>query len=90
MQTTTTTTTTTTRPTTPTLPAMAIRETSSCQSEHGGLLRELSCDFTSDLCSYSKIDSTVHWQRKHGAGGSRWFAKIPERNDTKSGTLRLC
>ncbi|VDI38491.1 Hypothetical predicted protein [Mytilus galloprovincialis] len=85
VQTTTTTTTTTTRPTTPTLPAMAIRETSSCQSEHGGLLRELSCDFTSDLCSYSKIDSTVHWQRKHGAGGSRWFAKIPERNDTKSG-----
>ncbi|XP_076105635.1 MAM and LDL-receptor class A domain-containing protein 1-like [Mytilus galloprovincialis] len=79
-----TTTTTTTRPTTPTLPAMSIRETSSCQSEHGYFLRELSCDFTSDLCRYSKIDSPVHWQRKHGAGGN-WLSKIPERNDTRSG-----
>lgn len=84
-----TTTTTTTRPTTPTLPAMSIKEMSSCQSEYGDLLSELSCDFTDDFCKYSKNDSPVHWQRKQGVDGIAWFGQIPKRNTTLSGTLLL-
>ncbi|CAC5388821.1 unnamed protein product [Mytilus coruscus] len=84
VQTTTSTTTTTTWPTTPTLPAMSIKETSSCQSEHVDLLNALSCDFTGDFCSYTLIESPVHWQRKQGKDGN-WFLKLPERNNTLSG-----
>ncbi|XP_076104575.1 uncharacterized protein LOC143073128 [Mytilus galloprovincialis] len=80
-----TTTTTTTRPTTPTLPAIYTKEMTSCQSEYGDLLSELSCDFTDDFCKYSNNDSPVHWQRKHGADGFSWLGLIPKRNNTLSG-----
>ncbi|CAC5388819.1 unnamed protein product [Mytilus coruscus] len=77
--------TTITIPTTKTSPAMFFNKTSSCHSEYFGLLSALSCDFTSDFCNYTTINSPVHWQRKKGAGGNRWLSKIPERKNTLSG-----
>ncbi|VDI38495.1 Hypothetical predicted protein [Mytilus galloprovincialis] len=76
--------TTTFRPTTKTSPAIVFNKTSSCPSEYFGLLNELSCDFTSNLCNYTTINSPIHWQRKKGAGGN-WIARIPERKNTLSG-----
>ncbi|CAG2190015.1 unnamed protein product [Mytilus edulis] len=77
---------TSTRPTLKTSPAIVFNKTSSCPSEYFGLLSALSCDFTSDFCNYTTVDSPVHWQRKKGASGRTWVAKIPERINTLSGT----
>ncbi|XP_076105634.1 MAM and LDL-receptor class A domain-containing protein 1-like [Mytilus galloprovincialis] len=51
--------TTTSRPTTKTSSAIVFNKTSSCPSEYSGLLTKSSCDFTSDFCNYTSIDSHV-------------------------------